>query len=266
MKKKILLILIVSLLAIITVHLSFFSKNSKDRLYSNNSTQPTEYEEVLSSEIQKQSDNLLGFQFNDKNFMVSWFKVEDLSKTNLITNFKNKLTSKEILDKYNCRYLINGGFYSKDYLPIGLFINKEGQLSTQIQNNLFNGILSLNYFEIPRITRILPQDELFFAIQTGPLLIENDSAQNLRIKNDTYDRRVISAITGNNELYFLVIYDKNSSFSGPKLTDLPNILSEVEKSLSLDLADAINLDGGTASVFISPEIKLSELTSVGSFF
>jgi len=77
---------------------------------------------------------------------------------------------------------------------------------------------------------------------------------------------VISAVTGDNKLIFMVIYDPKSVFLGPELVDLPQIVSLVSAENDLNIADAINLDGGSASAFKSRDFSLSEISPVGSFF
>lgn len=88
----------------------------------------------------------------------------------------------------------------------------------------------------------------------------------MSVKNDKQARRVVAGVTGENKLIFLVFYDNNQYYSGPYLNDLPDLVDKTGKSLDLNIADAINLDGGSASAFISDDIKLTELTPVGSFF
>jgi hypothetical protein len=60
------------------------------------------------------------------------------------------------------------------------------------------------------------------------------------------------------------VYDPSSSFRGPKLADLPSFVSKLEKDVQVPLADAINLDGGSASTFKNGETYLTELSPVGS--
>lgn len=226
----------------------------------------TQSEEVLSGKADDESKNVLDFSLDDQAFRVAWFKVDNLDEIKLLANYKQGLTADEVMTLHDCQQLVSGGFYSKDSNPIGYFLNEDGVLSDKSINSLFNAILSINAFATPRISKDVPRDELRIAIQSGPLLIENSFEQVLSIKNDKSARRIIAATTGANELYFLAIYNKSSVFMGPKLKNLPTILKFLEQKIGIAFADAINLDGGTASVFITDDIKLSELTPVGSFF
>ena len=76
----------------------------------------------------------------------------------------------------------------------------------------------------------------------------------------------MGVITGDNTLYFIIIYNENQVFDGPFLQDMPSVMSEIQKETGIVFADAINLDGGTASTFYSDEVNLSEMSPVGSFF
>ena len=51
--------------------------------------------------------------YKDKQINVGLFEA-DSAKTFLVPNFKDKLTSTEAKDKYQCKNLVNGGFYSKN--------------------------------------------------------------------------------------------------------------------------------------------------------
>lgn len=206
------------------------------------------------------------------NLTFSWFEVES-DKLTLVPNFTEKLTSKEFLGKNNCKLLTNASFYSKDKQslsadsrPIGLFISRGETLQNYQINSFFDGILSINDMATPRITREIPRDHLQNAVQIGPIIKENGSYLTLKIKDDSGARRVLAGVTGDNKLIFVVIYKADSEYLGPYLTDLPNILKDFEEKAKITFADIINLDGGAASTFNSPGVKLSELTSVGAFF
>lgn len=235
-------------------------------IYKNINTTPQKSEastQVLSSD---QNQNSIKFDFNDQNISVVWYKIDNSEKLILIPNFSEKLTSKEIIDKNNCQFLSSAGFYNKDDSPIGLVIADSKLVNSWQENSLFDGILSVNQMATPRITRQIPQDQLLIATQVGPILKENAQVQTLRIQNDNPSRRTVAAITGENVLYFLSFYDTNSNYSGPLLANLPNILQTFENKTRITFADAINLDGGSASAFHSPSINLIEASPVGAFF
>src|SRR3989344_4522142 len=198
-------------------------------------------------------------------YKAAIYKVTDASNLILIPNFEEKLSAREAKEKYDCQTLVNGGFYSESNKPIGLFITNNQSLAGYQTNQSFNGVLSINDFATPRITRQVPRDNLVHAVQAGPLLIENGSILKV-VSNDEAARRLVVAVTGANELYFVMFYDPDSNFSGPTLGELPGVLKQVQNGTEIHFADAINLDGGTASAMYTPGVSLSEASPVGSFF
>lgn len=210
------------------------------------------------------------YQIKDKDriYNFDYFMVENTDNLSLIPNFQERSTAEDLLIDHKCKKLISGGFYTKEHKPIGLFIFDGGnqRLRNVTKNSLFNSVLSINDFGIPRITRNVPKDHLVIALQSGPLLIENSFLIKNSVKNDGSARRIIGAVTGKNKLMFLAIYDPKNVYDGPVLTDLPRILADLNEKYNLGIADAVNLDGGSASAFYAGEIKLSELTFIGSAF
>lgn len=210
--------------------------------------------------------NSVNVEYQGKELTVSWLEASDALKILLIPNFSEKKTGEEIRKEYGCKSLVSGGFYTKDNRPSGLFIHEGDILRNWQKNSLFNGVYSINSFDIPRITPGVPQDSLRIALQSGPILKENASYKKLSLKNDEPAKRVVVATTGSNTSVFLVIYNPESVYLGPHLSDLPSVLASFEEKAGIELADALNLDGGTASTFYSERITLPELSTVGSFF
>lgn len=183
----------------------------------------------------------------------------------LINNLKDKKTSDEIMAEYNCSILINGGYYTQDYTHLGLFISDYKKISSYRKNSILNGFVSINDFSVARITKDVPLGNLNIALQAGPIIKENGS-YSTTLWNEKTGRRVLALTTGDNRLYYLVLYNKTSVFEGPTLNEIQNNIKEIEAKEKIEFADIINLDGGAASVFISDKISLKELSTVGSFF
>lgn len=234
---------------------------SNSQLFSRNFLKPTDAIDLNSNSPQK----VLGLD-EEKQIKIEWFVVEDIDNLKLIPNFSEKLGSKEIKNKYNCKNLVSGGFYTQDNRPIGLFIVDNTKVRDYVKASLTNAILSVNDFATPRITSTLPKDNLPIALQNGPMLFDNGAKLNLNIQNDKPARRMVAAVTGENKLVFITLYSSGSAFDGPYLEELPSILEEFEKRSHMQIADAMNLDGGTASTFMNGNVNLSEASFVGSFF
>lgn len=253
MKRKIIWILILLLIAAIFTARKFPKSELKTSPDSVNFPATTK------------NKNIVELDYKDRKIAISWFKVDAASRLKLLANFKNKKTAKEVYAENKCKALVNAGFYNQGDTPIGLFINADGILSSYQKNSTFNGFFyqeeSGKYYisaEVPINSRI--------TLQTGPILIEKGVAKNLKIKNDSFERRVAAVLTDKNNLFFLIFYDKDSNYLGPQLTDLPGILEIFAEKINEKIIDAINLDGGSASAFISEDTYLTELTNVGSFF
>lgn len=227
--------------------------------------EPTPFSKVLSASPEP-DQNTLEVSFNNKNFKVAWFLVEDSSKIKLISNLTNSISAKEARETLKCKFLASAGFYTKDSNHLGIFISEGEQISPRIKSELFDSFFTINYFDTPRISRALPKDPLRVALQSGPMLIENADRLSLSIKNDKPSRRIVAAVTGENKAVFIAIYVKESVFSGPMLADLPRIVDLISKDVNLGIADAINLDGGSASAFFNGNTSLSEISPVGGFF
>lgn len=263
MKKAIFFLALLFIIAIAVVY-SLFLKSSSGS--SPAETLKSETTEVLGSPEINKDVLIKEIIFNQDKFTAISIKVNNIENIILGSNTHEKYSSNEILDRLNCKVLVSGGFYTKENSPVGLFIDDGNLIKSFLTNTLFDGVFSINYLLTPRITRDIPKDNLKYAIQSGPVIVENSFAQNLSIKNDKPARRVVAATTGENLVVFIVLFDNNSRLLGPLLEDLPKILSIWQSESGISVADAINLDGGSASAFVSEEFTLTESSAIGSYF
>lgn len=201
---------------------------------------------------------------NGRIYRVAWLEVNNPSTVSLIPNFTENRTARSLIESKKCTEVVNGGFYTKDNQPTGLFINEGITLRSSIPNTLFNGFFVVDQNNTASIASSPPEEVGRLALQTGPILIRDEKVVKLVIRDDEFARRVVVGVTQKETVVFLVIYDPENSWSGPKLADTPDILSKV--IARLQLKDVLNLDGGSASAFIRDDLSLQELTSVGSFF
>lgn len=195
-------------------------------------------------------------------YSASYFRVENTDSITL----KSNLDSLDSSSKLKCDNLINAGFYTKSFKHSGLFISEGNVIQDFIRNKTYNAVISVNDLGTPRITRETPKDTLRFAVQTGPMLIENAQVQELSLVRDKSARRMIAAVTGNNEIIFIAIFDKSSSFEGPLLSELPELINQFGIITGEIIADAVNLDGGSASAFRSDSFSLTEISTIGGYF
>lgn len=196
---------------------------------------------------------------------ISWAQVQP-KEVELYSNLKEQKLSEEIKVNKSCSVLVNGGFYSKDNTHLGLFVSNFETISKSIKSALLNGFISINADKLITIDTYPPNATPRLALQSGPILIQNNEPLLLAINNDEPDRHIVAAITTDSKLIFLVFYRDQSDLQGPLLGQLPKIIDLFEKQTGIDLVDAINLDGGSHSIFISNYDLLRESAIVGSYF
>ncbi|QQS38476.1 phosphodiester glycosidase family protein [Candidatus Woesebacteria bacterium] len=222
--------------------------------------------EVLGEPSTRVSFEKHKISFNGESYEVALINGVNPDETGLFSNLEEPESAINIIEENNCSALVNAGFYTTNNQPIGQFVSNYKTIKNTTQSELFNGYFSINDFGTPRITQNVPSDNLRLSVQSGPLLIVNDEFQKLSIRNDKNARRIVVAVTGENDIVFIAIYDAFSKLLGPKLADLPVVLTEIENTSLYDFADALNLDGGSASAFYIDNFKLPESSPIGSYF
>lgn len=256
LKKKILFL--ISLAVISSFFLLNSNKNSKNIIDQN-------INEVRSID-KPSSPNSLKVDLNNSSYFVYWHKIKDINKLTLVSNFPEMSTSDEFFDENNCFSLFSGGFYDQDKKHIGLLIS-DGQIISQFEPNLlFNGVISIDLSNQASINNVLSESKVRYALQSGPIIILDNNFATLKLKTDKEARRMLFGIDKSENIYFLVIYNPDSVFYGPRLADLPEIIKIFEENSGIDFVDMLNLDGGSASLYYTTDLKLKELSPVGSYF
>jgi uncharacterized protein YigE (DUF2233 family) len=222
--------------------------------------------EPTSSPIQNVLSQMKQVSYNNQTYSYASFLSKSYHKLHLYPNFDQRLTATELKATNNCTVLINAGFYSKDNRPLGWFYTQGSLINRSIQSSLFNGYLCLSENGKYTISTSPTETMIVWGLQTGPILMQNSQPLGLKIRDDETARRSLAAITNDNQIFLAIVAGPSSSLSGPKLADLPQILKQIALAEGLEFTSAINLDGGTASAFLSGEISLKEITWIGSFF
>jgi exopolysaccharide biosynthesis protein len=216
--------------------------------------------------ITSPTNNIQKIEIYEKEYFFALIQITSLDNIFLYPNFEEKYTLKEGAEKYGCKNLTSAGFYKENNVPIGLFINEAGILGNKEENTLFNGYFILTKNNEATISKSYVGEPVRIGLQAGPLLVQNGHVQKLTLVNDEMARRIVVAQTKEGEIYFLVVYDKESVFMGPLLADLPEIVSRIQEEIGVEFISALNLDGGSASAFYTEDMQLSELTPIGGFF
>ena len=213
----------------------------------------------------QKASNPMEVEYSGVKYSVYYAVVKDVQGINLFPNFKERATSSEIVKNKNCSLLANGGFYSKEGTPLGLFISQGWKTSNAYFSPLLNGYFTI-YDGAALISSTQPTGDIKTAVQSGPVLMESGKLKILKIKNDKTARRTTVSLTKDGEVVFAVFYDTQNNLQGPYLSDLPKYLNDFKVASGLKITDSINLDGGSASAFYDGDFFLPEFNPIGSYF
>lgn len=197
-------------------------------------------------------------------YTYDYFTVTDISRLKLYENFTVRKTIDEVAGEKHCQFAINAGFYDTNNTPLGVFVGTNYTRRTHLSSALFNGYIFVLH-DTAFIQAALPEG-YSLALQSGPILLEHSEYRTLHIQDDEEARRMVAAKTASGDLIFMAIAFPNSSYQGPFLQNLPEVLRSIAHKEHLTLTDGINLDGGSASAFIGPTFQFSELNPVGGVF
>jgi len=201
--------------------------------------------------------------WNDKSYAYILEREIFPNGISLINNTADKKSADEITRSFSCNAGINGGFYDTENKPLGWMVIRGRELSKSRNSQLLNGYILIkgSNFSI----RFSKEDAVDYGLQTGPILFSQGRAQKLVMFRDKPARRMIIGTAGDG-VFILAIFNKEADTAGPNLADLPEILSEIGNKENMDITEAINLDGGSASALYTPQGKLSETSPVGSWW
>lgn len=193
-----------------------------------------------------------------------YFIVHQLEKLSLISNFDTPVRASNLATKNRCDFAINGGFYSTDNRPLGVFIGNGYEQANALKSALFNGFFGFSSSKAV-ITKTFDSSYPYI-LQSGPLLLYNASPLPLAIQNDEHARRSAVVITNEGQIVFVTFFIRDSIYNGPLLGDLPTILHQFATNEGFVIEAALNLDGGSATYFKHTTVELPELSSIGSLF
>lgn len=202
---------------------------------------------------------------SENSFDYYFVVFDNLTKLRLIDNENQSAASKVFADN-GCIAGINGGFYGKDNEPLGFLVSDGIEVAKEQKSDLLNGYIWLSDLGGFGITQSLPESKFELALNTGPLLYLEGNLQQLEIVADKMARRSIIGTLSDNSLFFLTVFDSQSVYLGPKLSELPKTLEQIAEKEGWQIIEAINLDGGTASAYKDQDNSLWEFKPVRSVF
>lgn len=255
--KKILFILLL-LLVLFMAFRGFFQEQKEDLATSPSPT--------ITPTPTKIPEKTLSLKFENKEYLVSWFKISKDNKISLYPNFKDKTIFTKFTTQKECKFAINANFYDKNNNPLGLFIGENYNKTQKLESALFNGVFYHSENGKFQINDEFSDEKIKMAVQSGPMLFLNKNKLKLKIIDDRQARRMFVLVTPNNDVYFASAYDKDSELQGPYLQDLPEVIAEFASKAKIEIESALNLDGGSASAFFNGETMLQEISPVGGIF
>lgn len=198
-------------------------------------------------------------------FRMNWIEL-DARRVRVGINGNLASSSAELASRSGCVTLTSAAFYGADGEPLGLLISNSRELSSWRKNQLFNGIIG---FDSSTDTVIVDQGEptgmYLWAVQAGPLLWHDAAVVPLSLKTDQPARRILAALTTDGRLVVGVVVAEDSLFGGPKLAEMEAVITAWQTLSGFTFQSVLNLDGGTASAFLSDTLKLKELKPIGSY-
>lgn len=204
-------------------------------------------------------ENSIDIPFGQTSYTLYYSRIDNGTIT-VIPNFSEKVSAASIAEKNDCRKAGNGGFYTEEDTPLGLFRLNGAVLSNEREEtNLITGFFYIGQSGDPGIGREYPEDAPTI-IQTGPFFSRDDTFTTVQ---DKPARRTLIIETTSGQLYIASITAKGTAASGPYLSVLPEILFSVDEPFEVQYI--LNLDGGAASFYKDESgFTLSEFTHVGS--
>jgi hypothetical protein len=152
-------------------------------------------------------------------------------------------TLSNVMARENCAAGVNGGYFSPDFMPVGLLIS-DGKLVAPLQRaRLISGILSASErgVQILRVREFSLREKAHAAVQCGPFLVADHEP--VRGLDDLRAARRTFAATGMNDRAMLGVCSEIS------LAELAAILATARLADDFKIQRALNLDGGSSSAF-----------------
>ena len=175
---------------------------------------------------------LYAFKINPEDYQ---FKLAITHKKQQPLNSIEKLVNQD-----HAVLAINGGFFSPEFLPLGLRIS-DGKIKNPLKHISWWGVFYIknNKAKIVSQKSYKPSKNINFAIQSGPRLIINGRIPNLK---PGIDNRSALGITKDGQI--IIVATENAPIS---TSELAKIMSTPTSQGGLGCIYALNLDGGRST-------------------
>jgi uncharacterized protein YigE (DUF2233 family) len=148
-----------------------------------------------------------------------------------------------VMKRENCVCGVNGGYFDREFKPLGLRVADGTTFSVLRRARLITGILlqSDRGIDVVRVSEFSQTKKIIAAVQSGPFLVEGN--KRIRGLNDAQlARRTFAGIATNDRAFLGFCSDVS-------LAELANILATVPIAADSKIRRAMNLDGGSSSAF-----------------
>jgi len=184
---------------------------------------------------------------------------------------QNAKSIQTIHQENNSLLSFNGSFFSTTFAPLGLLVSSGKLLAPLSKSDLMDTIFTVNTKGIPQIysyeqfreeeSLLLP--DLDFAIQSGPLLLDQRGKNVADPKNKIEAGRTAIGLDKDNNVVILMmrqtLLDRDNALT---LYDFAELASTDEQISALGLHSLVNLDGGNSSGLAIDKRYFPELEKV----
>ena len=202
-----------------------------------------------------------------------YFAQIDLEKFQLeiIENkdYQKAQNLQEIHQLNNSLFTFNGSFFSEKFTPTGLLISNGKELYPLVKADLLDGIFTIDQnnqpklYHYPDYKKQNTQLKLQFAIQNGPILIDEKGEIAIGNKSNKRANRTAIGLTKDNQL--VVIINKQpilANDSAPTLYEFANLIKTSSEFKNLQIHSVLNLDGGPSTGVVNGDQYLPELDKI----
>lgn len=191
----------------------------------------------------------------------------DLTRFRLRVQALPARTLGDVVGERSVPMAVNGGFFNHDFSPSGLLLSR-GKRIAPVRRGGGSGILVVRNARAELVARddALP-DDVDFAMQCGPRLIERDGSVGIHRDDGKRAARTVACIREHGEvLDLIVVFTPESIGDGPTLFQLAERLSKpLAASDTTGCAAALNLDGGPSTGMVvveAPELRYDPIGPV----
>ena len=212
--------------------------------------QPTDhliFEQISSSNQENSSKKFLLARINPAKYRLEVIENQPEPHSKSI---------QEIHQENNSLLSFNGTYYTEDFQPTGLLVSNGNPLYPLVKGELINGVFTIDQNSQPQLytyqefqdaqSELIPQ--LDFAIQSGPILIDENGEIIVSEENKVEAGRTILGLDKENQI---VVVELRQTLLDSKnklpLYQLAEILKTDPAFTDMGLHSVINLDGGRSS-------------------